>query len=65
MEMVLYQTEQKLELDQENQLEEDVVIKFTHMADDVPRIYSTVVTAYKGNSITKINLKSGELAFLE
>jgi len=63
MEMVLYQTEQKLELDQENQLEEDVVIKFTHMADDVPRIYSTVVTAYKGNSITKINLKSGELAF--
>ena len=63
MEMVLYQTEQKLELDQENQLEEYVVIKFTHMADDVPRIYSTVVTAYKGNSITKINLKSGELAF--
>ena len=56
-------SEQELELDQENQFEEDIVIKFTHMADDVPRIYSTVITAYTGNSSIKINLKSEELFF--
>ena len=57
-------SEQELELDQENQFEEDIVIKFTHMADEIPRIYSTVITAYKGNSSTKINLESEELFFL-
>ena len=58
-------SEQELELDQENQFEEDLVIKFTHMADDIPRIYSTVITAYKGNISTKINLESEELVFLD
>src|SRR6056297_1054326 len=58
-------SEQELELDQENQFEEDIVIKFTHMADDEPRIYSTVITAYTGNSSTKINLESEELVFLD
>ena len=58
-------SEQELELDQDNRFEEDIVIKFTHMADNVPRIYSTVITAFKGNSLTKINLESEELVFLE
>jgi len=58
-------SEQGLELNQENQFEEDIVIKFTHMADDESRIYSTVITAYKGNSSTKISLESEELVFLD
>ena len=58
-------SEWELELDQDNQFEEDIVIKFTHMADNVPRIYSTEITAYKGKSLTKINLESEELFFLE
>jgi len=58
-------SEQELELNQENQFEEDIIIKFTHMADDISRIYSTVITAYKGNSSIKINLESEELVFLD
>lgn len=57
-------SEQELDLDQENKFNQDVIIKFTHTADDVPRIYNTVITAYKGNSLTKINLESEELVFL-
>ena len=58
-------SELELDLDQENKFNQDVIIQFTHMADDIPRIYSTVVTAYKGNRFTKINLKSEELVYLE
>ena len=58
-------SEQELDLDQENQFNQDVVIQFTHMADDVPRVYSTVVTAYQGNHLTRINLESEELVYLE
>ena len=58
-------SEQELDLDQENKFNQNVIIKFTHMADAVPRIYSTVITAYKGNSLTKINLESEELVYLE
>jgi hypothetical protein len=57
--------ELELNLDQENKFSQDVMIQFTHMADDIPRIYSTVVTAYQGNSFTSINLESEELAYLE
>ena len=57
--------ELELNLDQENKFSQDIIIQFTHMADDIPRIYSTVVTAYRGNSFTSINLESEELAYLE
>jgi len=58
-------SEQELDLDQENKFNQDVIIQFTHTADNVPRIYSTVITAFKRNSSTKINLESDELVFLE
>ena len=58
-------SEQELDLDQENKFNEDIIIKFTHTADTVPSIYSTVITAYKRNSSTKINLESEELVYLE
>jgi hypothetical protein len=58
-------SEQELDLDQENKFNQDVIIKFTHTADNVPRIYSTVIIAYKRNSSTKINLESKELVYLE
>lgn len=58
-------SEQELNLDQENKFNQDVIIKFTHTADSVPRIYSTVITAYKSNHSTKINLESEELSFLQ
>jgi hypothetical protein len=57
--------ELELNLNQENKFSQDVIIQFTHMADDMPRIYSTVVTAYQGNSFTSINLESEELTYLE
>lgn len=58
-------SEDKLDLDQENQFEEDIIIQFTHLADNIPRIYSTTVTAYKGNNLIKRSLESEELFFLE
>ncbi|MGB2783755.1 MAG: hypothetical protein WBC45_07425 [Atribacterota bacterium] len=57
--------ELELDLDQDNKFSQDIVIKFTHAADNIPRKYNTVLTAYKGNSTTKINLKSEELTYLE
>ena len=57
--------ELELDLDQDKRFTQEVVIKFTHAADDIPRKYSTVLTAYKGNSTTKINLESEELTFLK
>jgi hypothetical protein len=57
--------ELELNLDQENKFSQDVMIQFTHMADDIPRIYSTVVTAYQGNSFVSVNLESEELTYLE
>jgi hypothetical protein len=57
--------ELELNLDQDNKFSQDIVIKFTHAADNIPQKYSTVLTAYKGNYSTKINLESEELAYLE
>jgi hypothetical protein len=57
--------ELELNLDQENKFSQDIIIQFTHMADNIPRIYSTVVTAYRGNSFNSINLESEELVYLE
>jgi hypothetical protein len=57
--------ELELNLDQENKFSQDIIIQFTHMADYIPRIYSTVVTAYRGNSFNSINLESEELVYLE
>ena len=54
----------ELDLDQEKGFSQGIVIKFTHAADSVPQKYSTVLTAYSGNSTTKINLESEELAYL-
>jgi hypothetical protein len=57
--------ELELDLDQDNKFSQDIVIKFTHAADNIPQKYNTVLTAYKGNYSTKINLESEELAYLE
>jgi len=54
----------ELDLDQDKGFSQDIVIKFTHAADSVSQKYSTVLTAYSGNSTTKINLESEELAYL-
>lgn len=58
-------SELELDLDQENNFSQNIIIRFTHMADNIPRIYSTVVTAYKGNSFTNIKLESEELVYLK
>jgi hypothetical protein len=57
--------ELELELDQDKKFSQDIVIKFTHAADNIPRKYSTVLTAYKGSISTSINLESEELTYLE
>ena len=57
--------ESELDLDQDNKFSQDIIIKFTHAADNIPRKYSTVLTAYKGNSFTSINLESEELTYLK
>jgi len=55
----------ELDLDQDKRFAQEVIIKFTHAADDIPRKCSTVLTAYKGNYTTSINLESEELTYLE
>ena len=57
--------ESELDLDQDKKFSQDIVIKFTHEADNIPRKYSTVLTAYKGSNTTKISLESEELTYLE
>lgn len=58
-------TELELALDQDKRFAEEVIIRFTHAADDIPREYSTILTAYKGNYTTSISLESGELTYLK
>jgi len=55
----------ELDLDQDKAFSQDIVIKFTHEADNIVRKYNTILTAYSENNITKIKLESEELAFLE
>ena len=57
--------ELELDLDQDKKFSQDIVIKFTHAADNIPQKYSTVLTAYKGSNTTKISLESEELTYLE
>ncbi|MBA7589305.1 hypothetical protein ES708_31387 [subsurface metagenome] len=57
--------EVELALDQDKRFAEEVIIQFTHDADDIPREYSTILTAYKGNYTTSISLESGELTYLK
>jgi hypothetical protein len=57
--------ELELDLGQDKKFSQDIVIKFTHTADNIPRKYSTVLTAYKGSNTTKISLKSEELTYLK
>jgi len=58
-------SEFELDLDQDKTFSQDIIIKFTHEADDIPRKYSTVITAYNGDSTTTLNLESAELTYLE
>jgi hypothetical protein len=57
--------ELELDLDQDKRFAQEVVIRFTHAADDIPRKYSTVLTAYKGSYTTSISLESEELTYLK
>jgi len=57
--------ELELDLDQNKKFSQDIVIKFTHAADNIPQKYSTVLTAYTGSYSTSINLESEELTYLE
>lgn len=57
--------ELELDLDLDKKFSQDIVIKFTHEADNIPRKYSTVLTATKGSYTTSINLESEELTYLE
>ena len=57
--------ELELDLDQDKKFSQDIVILFTCEADNIPREYSTVLTAYTGSYITSISLESEELAYLE
>ena len=57
--------ESELDLDQNNKFSQDIIIQFTHEADNTPRIYSTKLTAYKGSWTSSINLESEELTYLE
>jgi len=57
--------ELELDLDQDKKFSQDIVIKFTHAADNIPRKCSTVLTAYAGSYTTSINLESEELTYLE
>ncbi|GAH57386.1 unnamed protein product, partial [marine sediment metagenome] len=54
----------ELALDQDKRFAQEVIIRFTHAADDTPRKYSTVLTAYKGNYTSSIKLESEELTYL-
>ena len=55
----------ELDLDQDKRFAQEVIIRFTHAADNVPRKYSTMLTAYKGSYTTSISLESEELTYLE
>ena len=57
--------ELELDLDQDKKFAQDIIIRFTHEADSIPRKYSTVLTAYAGSCTTSINLESEELTYLE
>jgi hypothetical protein len=57
--------ELELDLDQDKKFSQDIVIKFTHAADNIPQKYSTVLTSYAGSCTTNINLESEELTYLE
>jgi len=55
----------ELALDQDKRFDQEVIILFTHDADNIPHKYSTILTAYKGSYTTSINLESEELAYLK
>jgi len=52
-------------LDQDKRFNHDVIIQFTHSADDTSREYNTILTAYRGDYSTSINLESGGLTYLK
>lgn len=57
--------EYELDLDQNKAFSDDIVIKFTHVADNIARKYSTIVKAYISDTIlTEIELESEALAYL-
>jgi len=57
--------ELELDLDQDKRFAEEVIIRFTHTADDISREYNTILTAYRGDYSTSISLESGGLTYLK
>ena len=56
--------ERELKLSETKEFEEDVPVIFTHSADNIPRKYHTVVTAYRENDKISIEIESEELTYL-
>ena len=56
--------EYELDLNQDKVFSDDIIIQFTHEADNIARKYSTVLTAYGKNATTEIKLESEPLTFL-
>ena len=56
--------EYELELVADGTFSDDIVIRFTHSADNTPRTYSTVVTAYHNEKKITILLESEPLQYM-
>ncbi len=56
--------EQDIPLTKDNKFNQNIIIQFTHIADDEPRTYSTTITAYRGNCQNQMYLVSEELIYL-
>ena len=58
--------EPELKLSKTKEFREDVPVRFTNSADNIPRKYHTVVTSYKENDKISIEIESEEeLIFLQ
>jgi hypothetical protein len=55
----------ELELDEDNNFNKDVEIAFTHMPDNTPIKYNTVVKAYGYSTVKEVSLESPELKFID
>ena len=56
--------EYELDLNQDKTFSGDIIIQFTHEADNIARKYHTVLTDYGENATTEIKLESEPLTFL-
>ena len=58
-------SEMELKLSEAKEFDEDVPVKFTHRADNIPRKCHTVITAYKENNKVSMEVESEkELKYL-